>query len=60
MYFRNKEPTIEELLNDEITRLIMARDGFDDHTLRALFRDVQRRLEALSPAAKAPPSGCAA
>ena len=44
MYVRNNEPSIEELLNDEVMRLLMARDGLSDHVVRALVRDVQRRL----------------
>ena len=46
MYVRNNEPSIEELLSDEVTRLIMARDGLSDQAVRALVRDVQRRLRA--------------
>jgi hypothetical protein len=44
MYVRNDEPSIEEVLNDEVTRLLMARDGFSDQAMRALVRDVQHRL----------------
>ena len=46
MYIRNHEPSIEELLSDEIARLLMARDGLSDQIVRALVRDVQRRLQA--------------
>jgi len=46
MYVRNHEPPIEELLSDEITRLVMARDGLSDQVVRDLVRDVQRRLRA--------------
>jgi hypothetical protein len=55
MYLCNDEPTVEELLRDEAARLLMARDGLSDNIVRALVRDVQRRLrtrrEALNAAA---------
>ncbi|HXZ01017.1 MAG TPA: hypothetical protein VEI03_13530 [Stellaceae bacterium] len=60
MYIRNNEPSIEDLLSDEVTRLVMARDGFSDHMVRALVRDVQRRLHARHKAPEEPPSECAA
>jgi hypothetical protein len=44
MYVRNTEPSVEELLSDEATQLLMARDGLSEHIVRALMRDVQRRL----------------
>ncbi len=44
MYIRNVEPALEDLLSDDVTRLVMARDGLSDNVLRALLRDVQRRL----------------
>jgi hypothetical protein len=46
MYTRNDEPSVEELLSDEAARLLMARDGLNDAIVRALVRDVQRRLGA--------------
>jgi hypothetical protein len=46
MYVRNDEPSIEELLNDEVTRLVMARDGLSDHAVRLMIREAQRRLGA--------------
>jgi hypothetical protein len=46
MYVRNDEPSLEELLSDEATRLLMARDGLSVQAVRALVRDVQRRLGA--------------
>jgi hypothetical protein len=46
MYVRNSEPSVEELLSDDITRMVMARDGLSDQIVRALVRDVQRRLKA--------------
>jgi hypothetical protein len=55
MYLCNDEPTVDELLRDETARLLMARDGLSDNIVRALVRDVQRRLrtrrEALNAAA---------
>lgn len=44
MYIRNVEPALEDLLSDDVMRLVMARDGLSDNVLRALLRDVQRRL----------------
>lgn len=44
MYVRNDEPSVDELLNDDVMRLLLARDGLSDQSLRALVRDVQRRL----------------
>jgi hypothetical protein len=46
MYLCNDEPTVEELLRDEAARLLMARDGLSDNVVRALVRDVQRRLRS--------------
>lgn len=46
MYLRNKEPSIDELLNDEVLRLVMARDGLSEAMLRAVIRDAQNRLLA--------------
>jgi hypothetical protein len=46
MYLCNDEPTVEELLRDETARLLMARDGLSDNIVRALVRDVQRRLRS--------------
>jgi DNA-binding CsgD family transcriptional regulator len=46
MYLFNDEPTVEELLRDETARLLMARDGLSDNIVRALVRDVQRRLRS--------------
>ena len=46
MYLCNDEPTVEELLRDEAARLLMARDGLSDNIVRALVRDVQRRLRS--------------
>jgi serine/threonine protein phosphatase PrpC len=46
MYLCNDEPTVEELLRDEAARLLMACDGLSDNIVRALVRDVQRRLRS--------------
>ena len=46
MYVRNREPSLEELLNDPVTRLIMARDGFSDEAMRTLIAETRRRLLA--------------
>ncbi|HZB93783.1 MAG TPA: hypothetical protein VE397_20210 [Stellaceae bacterium] len=45
MYAGNDEPSVEELLSDDAARLLMARDGLSDNVVRALVRDVQRRLK---------------
>lgn len=45
------EPTLEELLDDEIMRPVMRSAGLDAAGLRALLRDLARRvaLESLRP-----------
>jgi len=44
MYVRNREPSLDELLNDPVTRLVMARDGFSDQAIRTLLSEARRRL----------------
>ena len=44
MYVRNREPSLDELLNDPVTRLVMARDGFSDEAVRTLLQETRRRL----------------
>lgn len=44
MYVRNREPSLDELLNDPVTRLVMARDGFSDEAVRTLIAEARRRL----------------
>ena len=44
MYVRNREPSLEELLNDPVTRLVMARDGFSDEAVRTLIAEARQRL----------------
>jgi hypothetical protein len=46
MYVRNREPSLEELLNDPVMRLVMARDGFSDEAVRTLIADIRQRLLA--------------
>jgi hypothetical protein len=36
-YTHNEEPSLEELLNEPIIRLLMARDGIEVETVRALL-----------------------
>jgi hypothetical protein len=36
-YTRNEEPSLDEILNEPIIRLLMARDGVEVKTLRALL-----------------------
>jgi hypothetical protein len=45
MYLRNTEPTIDEMLRDEVVRLVMARDGLSEAAVRALIRDTRQRLQ---------------
>ena len=44
MFFRNREPSLDELLSDPVTRLVMARDGFSDEAVRTLLQETRRRL----------------
>ena len=44
MYFRNREPSLDDLLSDPVTRLVMARDGFSDEAVRTLLQETRRRL----------------
>jgi len=44
MYFRNTEPTVEELLDDPITHLLMARDRLQSEQVWAYVNDARRRL----------------
>jgi hypothetical protein len=46
MYIRNREPSLDELLNDPVTRLVMARDGFSDEAVRTLIAEARQRLLA--------------
>ena len=40
------EPTVDELLNDEIARLLMERDGLQPEFVWACVRDARRKLKA--------------
>jgi len=44
MYIRNAEPTVEELLNDPIAHLLMARDGIEPEQVWAHVNDARRKL----------------
>jgi len=44
MYLRNVEPTVEELLNDPIACLLMARDGLQSEQVWACVNDARRKL----------------
>lgn len=44
MFVRNREPSLDELLSDPVTRLVMARDGFSDEAVRTLLHETRRRL----------------
>jgi hypothetical protein len=44
MYFRNREPSLDDLLSDPVTRLVMTRDGFSDEAVRTLLQETRRRL----------------
>jgi hypothetical protein len=46
MYVRNREPSLEDLLNDPVTRLVMARDGCSDEAMRTLIAEIRERLLA--------------
>ncbi len=53
MYFRNSEPSVDELLNDPVMQLIMARNGLSGDAVRAFMADIKRRLQSRSAAAGA-------
>jgi hypothetical protein len=44
MYIRNREPPIDELLNDPVMQLVMARDGVSDAALLAMMAELGERL----------------
>ena len=50
-----QEPTLEELLDDEIMRWVMRSAGLDAAALRALLRDLARRI---APESLRPRCGC--
>ena len=45
MYLRNREPSLDELLDDPVARAVMARDGLCADTIRALVAETRRRLQ---------------
>ena len=49
LYSGNREPTVDELLHDEIANLLMARDGLDASDV---FRVVDEARTALSRPAR--------
>ena len=40
----HREPPINEILRDPLTRLLMERDGVDEATLRRLLEQVSQRI----------------
>ena len=44
MNYVRREPPINEILRDPLTRLLMERDGVDEATLRRLLEQVGQRL----------------
>ena len=48
MYVGNREPSIDELLNDPIARLLMRRDAVDAEIIRSLIDDIKLRRVAVA------------
>lgn len=46
MYPCNSEPSVEELLTDPVTRLVMARDGLRADQVRSLVATAKQKLAA--------------
>jgi len=44
MYLRNAEPTVEELLNDPIARLLMRRDGLQPEQVWTCINGARGKL----------------
>jgi hypothetical protein len=44
-----REPTLEEILSDEIVRALMAADGVDQHEIQAMLTEVARKLGQGAP-----------
>lgn len=42
--FINNEPSLDEILNEPIIRLMMARDGVRPHSLRATLTEMASRV----------------
>ena len=51
MYVRNIEPSLGELLEDEMVRLVMARDGLEVEAVRAFICAMAHRLRGETAAA---------
>jgi hypothetical protein len=47
VYIGNREPTLDELLDDPIARLLMASDQLAPETVRGHFEAARRRLREL-------------
>ena len=46
MYLRNAEPTVEELLDDPIAHLLMARDRLQPEQIWAYVNNARRKLRS--------------
>ena len=44
MIWCHREPTLEEILSDPLTRAVMEADGVDRHELEAMLRQAGRNL----------------
>jgi hypothetical protein len=49
MRWRDREPTLKDMLSDSIVRDVMQADGVDPHALAAMLREVGRELRRGSP-----------
>jgi hypothetical protein len=47
MRWRDREPTLKEILSDSVTRDMMEADGVDPRELAAMLSDVAGRLSAV-------------
>ena len=47
MIWCHREPTLEEILSDPLTRAVMEADGVDRHELEAMLRQAGRNLPPL-------------
>lgn len=52
MHIRNIEPSIDDLLDDPIALLLMARDGLTLAAIRALLGQAKERLQPLATSAE--------
>lgn len=44
LYSDNREPSLEEILNDSLVQLVMARDKICEEEVRALFEAIRCRV----------------